>query len=140
MTRRNSRKNKFRSNPKRIFLLDSFGALLSAFFLFMIASRYEEQIGLHRSMAYTLSALACIYSIFSLSCFFSANSNWRSLLKTLIIANISHGLLMIWIMAYFYQNLTTIGIIYFLLELGVMISLILTELRIVIKPSKKSSI
>ncbi len=121
------------ANSKRLFLIDGSGAFLTAFFLFAILVRFEDSFGMPRRILYFLSFVACIYTIYSFSCYFLIFNKWRPFLKAIILANIIYCFITIGLVIYFYQNLTILGLIYFFLEVIVMSSLIFLELMVVAK-------
>ena len=117
-------------NPRRLFLVDGFGAFLTAFFLGVILVKFEAYFGMPQSVLYILSAIACVYGIYSICCSVFIRSNWRPFLKVIAIANLLYCCLTIGLVIYFYQRLTILGLTYFLLELIVMVVLIIVELRV----------
>ena len=120
--------DKITSNPKKLFLVDSLGAVLTAFFLGVILVRFEDGFGMPKTALYFLSSIACIYALYSICCYFLAAEIWKSyLLKGLIVANLVYCCLTIAAIFYFYQKLTILGRIYFLLELVIMGALIIGE-------------
>jgi len=116
-------------NPKNIFLIDSIGAFLTAFFLIGILARFEEFFGMPPTVLYTLSFIACVYAVYSFCCYFFLAGNWLPFLQVIAIANLVYCFLTISFVIYFYQKLTSLGLIYFLLELIVLCSLIVVERR-----------
>ncbi len=118
---------KLKTKPKKIFLIDGLGALITAFFLGIILANFETSFGMPKTNLYLLSIIACIFAFYSFCCSFFVTNNWRHFLKWLIIANAIYSCLSIGLVFHFFQNLTILGLFYFLIELTVMISLILFE-------------
>lgn len=114
-------------NPKRLFVIDGSGALLSAFFLAIVLVKLD--IGMPNNILYFLAALPCIFALYSFGCYFLIKSNWPPYLKGIALANLFYCCLTIGLIAHFYENLTTLGFCYFLLELLVVGILITIELR-----------
>jgi len=125
----------FSSNPKRLFMVDGFGALLTAFILITILARFESLFGMPSTVLYFLSSVACLYAIYSFCCCFFIPSNWIPYLKAIIIANSIYCCLTIGLLFYFYQSLTILGLIYFSLEIMVIVCLIAIERMVLL--SKK---
>ncbi len=121
------------SNPKRLFLLDSLGALLTAFLLGVILARFEAHFGMPAKVLYSLSALACVFALYSMVCYFWVRSQWRPFLKAIALANLTYCLLTIGLVVSFYQSLTILGILYFSGELIVIGVLSYIELSAVFK-------
>lgn len=123
----------FISAPKRLFLIDSAGAFLTAFLLGIVLTRLEAHFGMPRKVLYSLSILACVYGVYSMGCWFFAGKNWRPFLKAIAIANLMYCFLTIGLVISFYRSLTMLGFIYFSGELLVIGSLISIELLTVSK-------
>jgi hypothetical protein len=120
--------------PKRLFLIDSVGAFCTAFFLAAILATFETLFGMPQKVLYRLALVAGGFGVYSLCCYFFVSSNWRSYLRIIMMANLLYGLVSIALVAYFYLRLTTLGLIYFLLELLVLGGLILLEQRVLAVP------
>lgn len=116
------------SNPKKLFLVDSLGALLSAFLLAGLLARFEDRFGMPRTALYFLSMVACVYAVYSICCYVFVVGNWRPFLILIAIANLGYCCLTVGLIFFFYQSLTAIGLTYFLLELMVVSCVISVEL------------
>ena len=122
--------DKIAENPRRLFLVDGLGALLTAFSLGVILVRFEAYFGMPRSVLYILSAIACIYGFYSISCSFFTTSSWRSFLKVIAVANLLYCCITTGLVFYFYQRLTIFGVAYFLLEIIIIVVLAIVELKV----------
>lgn len=127
--------NKFFTNPNKLFMIDGSGALLTAFILITILTRFESVFGMPLTVLYFLSAIACLYAIYSFCCYFFIFSNWMPYLKAIVIANSIYCCLTIGLLFYFCQSLTIFGFIYFSLEITVITCLIAIERMVLL--SKK---
>jgi len=116
-------------NPKNLFLIDGFGALLSAFSLGIVLVKFEEIVGMPQRVLYILALMACIFAVYSFSCYLRVNKNWRPFLKAIAFANLLYCCLTIGLVLYFYQSLTALGILYFVLEIIVILLLVSIELK-----------
>ena len=116
-------------NSKKLFLIDSIGAFLTAFILFAILSRYEERFGMPRKVLYVLSVMACIYAIYSIYCYYFIEHPWRPFLKIIGIANLLYCMLTIRLVIAYHHSITILGFIYFLLEISVIGCLVIIELK-----------
>lgn len=114
-------------NPKRIFLLDGLGAFLTMFFLVTVLSIFEEYLGMPQPILTFLSILALAYAIYSFFCFYLIRNNWRPFLKIICIANLLYCCLTIGIVIHCYAKLTVLGVIYFLIEIILILGLVLLE-------------
>lgn len=116
---------------KNIFLLDSFGALFTAFLLFVVLRTFNAYFGLSKITIEYLSWLALVFSIYSFCCFFLITKNWKSFLKIICIANILYCLLILVIILYYFQSISVLGIAYFLGEIMVISKIVFLEIRII---------
>ncbi len=107
------------AQPKRIFLIDSLGALLSVFLLIAVLARFEELIGIPQRTLYFLAGIASFFAVYSISCSFFVIEKWKVYLKIIMLANAGYCLLTIGLMIYFFQSLTILGLAYFIAELSV---------------------
>ncbi len=122
--------NKFALNPKRIFLIDGLGAFLTAFFLFAILRTFNEYFGMPIITLDILSIIAFFFCVYSLSCFLLLTKNWHFFLQPIIFANLLYCFLTSGLVIYYYQQLTNLGITYFLLEIVVVCGLVFFEINV----------
>jgi hypothetical protein len=129
--------NKMTLAPKRLFLIDSLGGMLSALLLGVVLARFETAFGMPQKVLYFLSCLACVYAVYSFMSYWRIKDNWRRSMQVIAIANLFYCCLTIGLVSYHYQQLTKLGLIYFLLEVIIIISLIVMELKTVYKFHRK---
>jgi hypothetical protein len=115
--------------PKNIFLLDGFGALLTTLLIFFVLRTFNDFFGLSQNILKYLAALALVFSIYSISCYFLVNDNWKSFLKIICTANILYCVLTILLVFYHYQNISIYGIAYFLGEIAVIAGIVFLEIK-----------
>jgi hypothetical protein len=113
--------------PQKLFLVDSLSALLSAILLGLILVRFEKIFGMPQNVLYVLSVVPCIFTIYSFFCFLYKTEHWRPFMKIIAIANLLYCCLTAGLMVCFYQKLTILGLIYFALEIIIVISLAFIE-------------
>lgn len=118
----------FREQPKLIFLVDGVGASVSAVFLGIVLTVFNESIGLSLSILFLLGGLALLFAVYSFTCFYRS-APYRPYLLLIIIANTLYSFLTL-ALVFFYSSLTTLGLVYFSLELMVMILLIYIEIKV----------
>lgn len=115
---------------KKLFLIDGIGAVLSAFLLGIILVRFEHVFGMPRRALYFLSVFPCIFALYDLTCYLLNSEKSKVLLKIIAFLNIAYCFISIPFIFKYYQNLTYLGLIYFILELAILILLISIELKI----------
>ena len=121
---------KLAANPKKLFLIDGAGALLTAFSLGVVLASLEDTFGMPRTVLRPLSFLGFLYAAYSLGCYFFVTDNWRFYLKIIAIANLLYCCLTAALVVFSYQTLTVWGLAYFLLEIAVIVVLVRVEFRV----------
>lgn len=124
-------KDRFAIDPKKLFLIDSLGALLSTFFLFVILKRYEEYFGMPQEVLNYLAAIAFAFFLYSFACFYFLKKKWKIFLGIIISANLLYTFLTLSLVIYHLKTLTPLGIIYFVVEKMLVIGLVSIEIRTV---------
>lgn len=122
--------NYFTRKPKNIFLTDSLGAALTTFYLYFVLRQFYEYFGMPTYILTFLSLIGLFFCIYSISCFFLLEGNWTPFLRLISIGNLLYCVLtMIFVYIYF-NELTKLGLLYFLLEITVIVAIIIIELRV----------
>lgn len=116
-------------NPKKLFLIDSIGALVSALMLGIVLVQLEDIIGMPPNILYILSLLAVAFSIYSFSCFVGFPERWPLFLKIIAIVNLMYCCLTMGMVIYFGSGLTVLGILYFVMEVMIISTLVIIELK-----------
>jgi hypothetical protein len=119
-------------NPRRIFLMDSIGAMLSAFLLGGVLTNFEDSFGMPRLQLYFLALIAVLFAVYSMVCHLLAGARWKPLLKVIAIANLAYCGLTMGLVIFFFERLTPLGIAYFVGELVVIGVLVGMELWVVV--------
>lgn len=116
-------------HPKKLFLIDSLGGLLSAFLLGVALTRFETTFGMPQKVLYMLSFIACVFAIYSFLNYWRMKENWRPYMKILASENLLYCCLTIALAISCYQQLTQLRFTYFVLEIVVIILLVVIELK-----------
>lgn len=118
-----------RIKPKTLFLIDGLGALLSAFLLGVVLTRFESVFGMPCNILYLLSAIACMLAAYSLVQYFLVKNVREAHFRTIAWANLGYCCLTLGLVFSFYKNFTNLGFIYFAAECFVIIILAMFELN-----------
>ncbi len=124
----------FISKPKNIFLLDSFGALLTTILLYFVLRNFNDFFGLSKDVFEYLTIISFTFFIYSISCYLLVKKSWKSFLKIICTANILYSLLTLGIILYYCQSISVFGIVYFLAEIVVIIGLVFLEIKTIKQP------
>lgn len=116
-------------SPKKLLLIDSLGALLSAFLLGVVLVKFESSFGMPLKVLYWLSIIACVFAVYSLMSYLIIKNNRKLYLKIIAFANLTYCCLTIGLVLFFSDELTNLGLIYFLSEVAVILTLVIIELK-----------
>jgi len=117
-------------HPRKMFLFDGLGAVLSTFMIGLIIAHNVDFFGLPTKAAYFLASLPVLFMIFSLYHYFKFPNVWRPSLKVIAIANLLYCFISIGVVFYHFESMTTLGLVYFIGEIIVLIFLVAYELRL----------
>ncbi len=120
----------FLKTPKKIFLIDSLGAMMSSFGMFMICNFFQSHIGLSGDILFALALVGVMYSLYSMGCYLLLNSPSRPFILAIAFAN---GLYVITIMSLTYthfHSITTLGLAYMVVESSLITLIAIVEYQI----------
>lgn len=120
----------FSTTPKSLFLIDSLGAALTAFWLFFVLRQFHDYIGMPLNILTYLSVIGLIYCIYSTSCFFLLKGNWKPFLIVISIGNMIYCALIVLLLCLHFKDVTQIGFAYFLIEIVIIMTLAYAELMV----------
>lgn len=118
------------ARPKTLFLIDSLGAVLTAFFLFAVLRNFNEYFGMPKTVLTYLAAIAGIFWIYSTVCFLFLKENYAPFIWTISSANLLYCVLTMGLTIYYFPMLTFICITYFLVEIALVLGLVYIELQV----------
>ena len=114
---------------KNLFLLDGLGAFVSFLFIGLLFPAFQKNIGMPFRVLYSLAAIAFLFSLNSLFCFWILENRRTQFLRYIGLANLTYCFLTALLVILNFQNLTALGITYFILEIMVILGLISVEWR-----------
>ncbi len=117
------------ASPKTLFLIDGLGALVSACSLGIILPRYEYLFGMPKSTLMILAALPCFFMAYDLFAYLFVKKRIASFLRGIAIINFCYCLVSIYFLYHHQEDLTSLGYIYFIIELLIVFSMILIEFK-----------
>ena len=116
-------------SPKQLFLIDSFGALVSAFMLGIVLVEFNDWFKMPIRELYILGGLAVVFAVYSFLNYTFFSENWRSFMKIIAIVNLLYCVLTMSLVIYHLETMSILGIIYFILESIIIIILARIELK-----------
>jgi hypothetical protein len=117
-------------NPKKLFLVDGFGAVLSIIMLVFVLVKFETAFGIPKSTLYFLASLPLLFAIYDFYCYFNSKINITTFLFIIGFVNISYCFLSVILALYHVQIVTYLGWTYILLEILVVGFLAIIELKV----------
>lgn len=117
------------SNPKRLFLIDCFGAILTAFLLGVVLTSFEHVFGVPQKILYPLSFVACLFVIYSFLCYLYFAPNWRSYMRLIAYSNFLYCCFTMILVFVFKSSLSILGVFYFLGEALIILTIVWIELK-----------
>ena len=124
-------------NPKKLFLIDGLGAVISTFLLGVVLGNFESIIGIPPSTLYLFAVLPIFFAVYDFYCYQKTDNSLKPFLRGIAILNLLYCCLSIGVAFYHYKTITSIGWIYILVEVSIIIILSIVELTIAKRLPKK---
>lgn len=122
--------NHLEDKPKTVFIIDSLGALMTAFFLFVIIRSFNEYFGMPKTVLHYLSIIAVCFCLYSAVCFLFLKKRVAHFIRIIGILNLLYCLITTLLIIKYYPQLTMIGGLYFLFEILIISILAYIELKV----------
>ena len=119
-------------SPSKVFLVDGFGALLTAVFIHLLATFFIDWVGLPVKVLRILTLVALMMAVFSFCCHLFGKGNNSKWLRVIMVANLVYIMSTAIILVIYRDQLKWPGLIYFLSEFVVVFILVRWEARIAI--------
>ncbi|MFN0275123.1 MAG: hypothetical protein ACKVPJ_05225 [Chitinophagales bacterium] len=116
-----------KDNPKKVFLVDCVGAILSAFLLGIVLVQLERIFGIPKPTLYFLATLPCLFAMYDLYCYFKISKKPGLFLKGIAIANLLYGVLSIGLAIYHCNTITQWGWAYIIGEIMIVTAIAVFE-------------
>ena len=117
-------------NPKKLFLIDAMGALLSAFLLGVVLVKFKNLFGVPVSVLYLLTLFPVIFAVYDILCYLKTKNNLKLFLKTIAYLNILYCFVSIVILLNRYKQVTFLGYSYFLVEFLIILTLANFQIKV----------
>ena len=117
----------YKLSPQRMFLMDAIGALLTSSILGLVLAQVNEYFLLSKSTFYILAAYVIVLFLYSTSVYLIKPSNWVPLLRIIAIANAAYCLFTFAIVFFVSQTVSTLAIVYFIGEAGLILTISFIE-------------
>lgn len=121
-------------HPRRLFLVDGIGAVVTAALLLGLLANFEGFFGVPRSQIHVLAAIAGLFAVYSVTCYLANPANWRLFLKVIACANLAYCCFTLVLVFFFSAGVTAWGMAYFVGESLIVGGLVFLELRTALRP------
>lgn len=120
----------FKTNPKKLFVIDGYGAIISAFFLGVVLVKLEHLFGIPKQTLYLLAFLPLLFAAFDFYAYRNAHIDTSKNLKVIATINTLYCILSLALTLYHIDVILPLGWIYIILELAIVLALSYIELII----------
>ncbi len=120
---------KFISNPKKLFIIDGLGAILSAFLLGYVLVKFEIIFGIPPKTLYTLAAMPMIIGFYDFYCI-RKKDDLGYFMKGIAIMNITYCCISILFVFYHLGTITIYGCSYLIIETLIILTLSNIEYKV----------
>ena len=117
-------------DPRKLFLIDGFGALLSAFLLGVVLVKFEHLFGIPKATLYFLASLPCFFAIYDLYVYFRKGKNTARFLRVIAVINLLYCVLSLGLAFYHIESVKLLGWLYILTEIAIVSVLACIELKV----------
>lgn len=125
----NKDKQSFNLTPKKLFIFDGVGALISAFMLGVLWVRFDHVFGIPTTTLYLLAAIPILFALFDLIAIRQIVAQQILFLHIIALANLSYCLLSLGFAWHHHETLTVLGWMYIIGEIIIVASLAYIELK-----------
>jgi len=126
--------------PKKLFLIDGIGALLSIFLLGVVLVRYEFIFGLPPTTLYVLAGIPVFFAIYDLFAYKTEGAKAGKLLRGIAVMNVLYCCLSIGLAACHHEVVTGFGWVYIIIEVMIVFALAMVQFKRLIGDSRDGSL
>jgi hypothetical protein len=119
--------NTIAESPRKIFMIDATGAIISALSLYVLILPLNSYFGVPLSIVWILGGVSLAFFLFSLFCVLTTGKQDTLKLRIVITANMLYGVLTALLVLLNKYSITGLGVAYFIAEYSVIIALVLLE-------------
>ena len=112
---------------KQIFLIDAIGAAVSVILMVLILPAFQLWHGMPMDALFACGVWATVSLVYSASCFALADLNQPKWLQGIMLSNTAYCGFTVFLISSHLHALTTLGVVYFLAEIPVILVLVLWE-------------
>lgn len=122
--------NWFVAKPKQLFGVDAVGAAVTAFLIGVVLVKFQVHFGMPVFVLKFLAAIALLFFVYSSCCFLFLKDDFKPYLKAITRGNLTYCFITAALLFYYSKQLTTLGFVYFINEIAIIIALVVVERRV----------
>jgi len=126
-------------SPKKLFIVDAVGALLSAFLLGVVLVMYEDIFGIPASTLYVLAILPLFFMAYDIFAFRAEAWRQPKLLRGIAAINSSYCILSLGFAIFHFESVTIFGWAYVVAEILIVLFLAGIQFRVAQKMTSNRS-
>ncbi len=119
----------FVSNPRRLFIVDGVGAVVSSFMLGIVLVLLNSYIGIPKKALFFLAVFPVIFGLVDLYAYKQSAERWPALLKGIAIGNLMYCFVSVACACLHWESIKPLGWIYLVLEILILIVLLRVEFK-----------
>lgn len=116
-------------NPKKLFLIDGSGAILSAFLLGVVLVKFQIIIGVPSKTLYILAIMPILFATYDFYCYRKTHQKTGLFLKGIAILNLIYCCISLGFIFFHFETITKLGLVYILIEIVIVLFLAIIEFR-----------
>jgi hypothetical protein len=120
----------FTKKPEKLFLTDALGAAISAVILAAVLGNFSNYFGMPQNVINLLSGIAVMLCTYSLLCYGMVKKQQAGFITIMSRANFLYCILTAVFVVMHFQNLTVLGLSYFLIEMIIICTLVYIEFKV----------
>lgn len=122
--------NYFIASPRKLFLTDALGAILTVALTVGVLARWTELFGMPAETLYKLAIAGSVFAVFSFGCFLFVRRNFSPFLRIIALANVSYCVATMALCIVYRTQITDLGWVYFIGECLVVVALAAVEMGV----------
>ena len=128
----------FVRNPRKLFLIDGIGALITASFLLAVLRPFEDCFGMPVVALNYLAGIAIAFCFYSAACYHFLKRNHRPYLRVIALGNFLYCALTAALLLIHRELLSVLGWAYFTAEIALVLGLSAVELSVLKRLGSKN--
>ncbi len=122
--------NQFKKHPRRIFVFDGLGAIITIFFLKIVLVQLNDLVGIPISTLKILASLPMLFLLMDVVGYVFYDRIGLTSLTLIILMNISYCFVSLYFGWLDVASITWLGWMYLIVEIIVLIGVVLLEIRV----------